>query len=324
MRKLLTLIIAPFFLITGLQAQLLQVQADEIVLEKMSVETRPYSIYAKEDVQPAGTVLTTSAGETMVFEYNHWIYYVSFTDNIQNNYYFVVKENNGSLLEVNVKNDDGPNNIETWVAITDEIENCDCEDEIDNFYLQMKGFIFDWLFVYFSPQIEDNVIANYLNETGFFKFVDSTNFFYTSKNTCNEEYRMLFVELKRPKNCSKLKQIISILEENPMISYTNFTFWYMTPIWDGPYICGLANCIYVVVRNLNSLTDLYAFAQETNTEVLCSLAPEYPETFEVKITQNSSGNTLQIAKYFKNSGKFYDVIPGWNHTLIEYGESFKK
>jgi len=115
MRKLLTLIIAPFLLFTGLQAQTItQQEADALVLEKMSGETRPYSIYAKEDIQPAGTVLTTSAGEVMVFEYEHWLYYISFTDNSQDNCYFVVKESNGSLLEVNVKDDKGLGNLESW------------------------------------------------------------------------------------------------------------------------------------------------------------------------------------------------------------------
>jgi len=115
MRKLLVLIIAPILLITGLQAQTItQQEADALVLEKMSGETRPYSIYAKENIQQAGTVLTTSAGEIMVFDYEHWLYYVSFTDNLQDNNYFVVKESNGSLLEVNVKNDEGPEGLQTW------------------------------------------------------------------------------------------------------------------------------------------------------------------------------------------------------------------
>ena len=117
MRKILTLVIAPFLLLTGIQAQTTQAQADAIVLERMNGETRPYSIYAKEDIQPAGTVLTTSAGEIMVFEYEHWLYYVSFTDNSQNNCYLVVKESNGSLLEVNVKNDEGPDDLQTWKFI---------------------------------------------------------------------------------------------------------------------------------------------------------------------------------------------------------------
>jgi len=114
MRRLFLLIIVPFLLFTGLQAQTTQVEADDLVLEKMSGETRPYTIYAKEDIQPAGTVLTTSAGEIMVFEYEHWLYYVSFTENSQNNFYFVIKESNGSLLEVNVKNDGGAEYLETW------------------------------------------------------------------------------------------------------------------------------------------------------------------------------------------------------------------
>ena len=115
MRKLLTLIIAPILLITGLQAQTTPTQADAIVLERMSEETRPYSIYAKDILQLAGSVLTTAAGEEMKIEYEHWLYFVSFTDNPQGNRYCIVKETgSGYLLEAIVNNDNGPDDLEIW------------------------------------------------------------------------------------------------------------------------------------------------------------------------------------------------------------------
>jgi hypothetical protein len=44
------------------------------------------------------------------------VYYVNFTGT-QNGKYLIVKENNGNLLEINTKNDNGPNNLTTWIVV---------------------------------------------------------------------------------------------------------------------------------------------------------------------------------------------------------------
>jgi len=108
MRKLLTLIIAPILLITGLQAQTItQQEADALVLEKMSGETRPYSIFAKEDIQQAGTVLESwMYKDKIVLQYESWIYFVRISGDFQfTDHYYVIKANSGSLLEINIKDD---------------------------------------------------------------------------------------------------------------------------------------------------------------------------------------------------------------------------
>ena len=113
MKKLFVLLIAPLAIFSALQAQTTQQQADAIALERMDAETRPYGLYSKEGLQPAGTTIETSNGEVIELDYESWIYYVLYTDNPQERY-LIVKEDNGNLLEVNVKDDEAPDGLEEW------------------------------------------------------------------------------------------------------------------------------------------------------------------------------------------------------------------
>ena len=113
MKKLFVLLIAPLAIFSALQAQTTQQQADAIALEHMDAETRPYSLYAKEGLQPAGTTIATSNGEVIELDYESWVYYVLYTDNPQGRY-LIIKEDNGNLLEVNVKDDEGPDGLGEW------------------------------------------------------------------------------------------------------------------------------------------------------------------------------------------------------------------
>jgi hypothetical protein len=103
MKKLLLSLMAPFVLCSTLSAQITQEQADNIVRERMSGETKPYILYAKEEVQPAGYAITTAIGELLELDYPLWVYYVSYIVEYTNGKYLIVKEDNGNLLEVNTK-----------------------------------------------------------------------------------------------------------------------------------------------------------------------------------------------------------------------------
>jgi len=118
MKKILLSLIAPLAFIATLSAQISQQEADEIVLQRLEGETKAYCIYAKEEVQ-TGVEITISTGETLELDYLTWVYYVSYIGET-NGKYLVVKESNGNLLEVNTKNDKGPNDLENWrVVIVD-------------------------------------------------------------------------------------------------------------------------------------------------------------------------------------------------------------
>ena len=119
MKKLFLLPIASLVYMTTLSAQISQEQADGIVIERLSNETKPYCVYAKEDVQTNFEV-TTATDETLELSYPAWVYYVSYSGETSGKY-LIVKENNGNLLEINTKNDEGPDDLENWrIVVEDE------------------------------------------------------------------------------------------------------------------------------------------------------------------------------------------------------------
>jgi len=117
MKKILLLLAMPLVCMTTLSAQISQEQTDQIVIEHLSNETKPYCIYAKEDVQTNFEV-TTATGETLELSYPAWVYYVSYSGET-NGKYLIIKESSGNILEANTKNDKAPDDLEGWRTIVD-------------------------------------------------------------------------------------------------------------------------------------------------------------------------------------------------------------
>ena len=111
-KKSILLILVLLALATSLSAQITQEQADEIAIERLVSEIG-FTLYAKDDVQPEGFTVATATGETIELDYACWVYFAKYTGKT-NHKYLIVKENNGNLLEVNTKNDEGVNDIEDW------------------------------------------------------------------------------------------------------------------------------------------------------------------------------------------------------------------
>ena len=106
------LLTATLFACLYVQAdQITKEEADNIVLERMSPETRQYTIYAKDGVQQKMTI-TSVDGEVLDVNYKFWCYYIEYIDNTGK--YIILKESNGNLLEVNVKGDAKPEDLEEW------------------------------------------------------------------------------------------------------------------------------------------------------------------------------------------------------------------
>ena len=59
----------------------------------------------------------TSAGEEIELDYSCWVYYIRYAEAASGSY-LIVKASNGNLLEVNVKNDAGPDDLPQWSEIT--------------------------------------------------------------------------------------------------------------------------------------------------------------------------------------------------------------
>ena len=101
-----------------------QEEADSIVLERLSQELPPYTLYAKEDVQTKMTI-TTINGEMLELDYRCWVYYIR---NINTGRYLIVKEENGSLLQVNPKSNAEPDDLTEWRIV--KMETCNVDNPL--------------------------------------------------------------------------------------------------------------------------------------------------------------------------------------------------
>ncbi len=128
--KKIVLSIAASFVSLFVSAQVTQSASDTIVLERMSQETRQYTLHAKEEVQTQYSI-TTSAGEELELDYPCRVYYVSYMEDTNISRYLIVKESNGNLLEVNTKNTAQPDNLANWRIIQ--------EEPLDTFVLISQG-----------------------------------------------------------------------------------------------------------------------------------------------------------------------------------------
>jgi len=115
MKKPIFLLFLPLLSLFSLSAQVTQEQADSIVIQRLNNNLNVSLVYAKEDVQQEFEI-TTTTGEILEFDYPCWVYYVKFTDET-NGKYMIVKENTGNVLEVNTKNDAGPDDWEDWRSV---------------------------------------------------------------------------------------------------------------------------------------------------------------------------------------------------------------
>jgi len=122
MKKILLLLTAlvAFF---ALSAQITQEEADSIVLERLSQEIQPHTIYAKEGIQTDMSI-TTANNEILELDYNCWVYYISYTDAGR---YLIVNESNGNLLQVNTTSNAAPEDLVEWRVVLETLEEpCNC------------------------------------------------------------------------------------------------------------------------------------------------------------------------------------------------------
>jgi len=117
--KLITLIIVQTFFLSALSAQITQVDADGIVSKRLSRETQPYTVYAKEDVQEKMLITTSAKGKQLELDYACWVYYIQYADGGQGRY-LIVKESTGNLLELDAESGAEPENLAEWKVVAIE------------------------------------------------------------------------------------------------------------------------------------------------------------------------------------------------------------
>jgi len=125
MKKITILILLLTACALSLHAQVTQSQADSIALDRMSSDQRAYTLYAKQGLQDEGYTINTSQGEVFELDYPCWVYFAHYAEETTHKY-LIVKENTGSLLEVNVRNDAGPEDLNWWWILFPTPTPCHC------------------------------------------------------------------------------------------------------------------------------------------------------------------------------------------------------
>ncbi|MCL2313193.1 MAG: hypothetical protein FWC41_12060 [Firmicutes bacterium] len=156
MKKLLLLLIVPFGLSFFLQAQITQYQADEIVIERMSNEAYTFNTYAIDNFPVERTSIITTSGEIIEIDYRCWVYFAHYLER-KSHKYLIVKESNGNLLEINVRNDETPNNLDDWRYLF--VPNSGIWE-----YVRFNGFVNDTITLFFNPKgMEVTVKTSYVS-----------------------------------------------------------------------------------------------------------------------------------------------------------------
>jgi len=206
----------------------------------------------------------------------------------------------------------------------------DCADELYYYYSDDPGGLFtddpvfekifitdhfdllnDWLIVGFESHVKVEEIVNFINQTDLFKPVDASIKY--------DDYRNIaFVNTKKPKTCTQLKEIIQSLEKSSMVTYAHLTF--DTDFYGGEGdirfdIMSFTNDVIVMLNNIDDLPLLESITSETKTQII-KQSIHYPEQFTIAVDKNSQGNAMQMANYFHETEKFKWASPNFYYAKI--------
>ena len=228
----------------------------------------------------------------------------------------IKKINENSKIEIN--------------TIYDEylVENCDCADELFYYhngkYFIDNLFINDMLLIGFDHNVKPIEVIEYIYQTGLFSSIIDINHSDCENGYCEEEYNWLIANTKEQKTCSQLKEIIHILNNSSIISFSNFIFESNAIFGNS---CGgimfFTEQFYVEVNDLSDLSDLYNVANETNTIVIGKYSGS-GNFLLLSADKKSAGNTLQMANYFYETGLFKSAQPSFTQRLFPKPDQLRK
>jgi len=176
----------------------------------------------------------------------------------------------------------------------------------------------EYILIAVDTTYSNNEIENFISITNIF----DQNYNYTIHNITQYQFKEIPLKLNTSKNCEKITQIISDLNENTIISYTHFTMITNdcnNAIWEPMgdlCINTYGSNFYVKVFDENDLTDLNQMISETNTE-LVEQNQFMEKWFELRATKESIGDGLAMANYFYESGFFEHSESGISKYPVE-------
>lgn len=169
----------------------------------------------------------------------------------------------------------------------------------------------NFILVGIDTTYSDNQIQSFISTVNHL----DQNYVYTIHTSAQYKFKEIPLRLKASKTCEQITQIISELEQIPIVSYVHFTMKTdncQNEIWEqigNLCINSYGSNFYVKVFDENDLTVLNQKIAETNTE-LVKQNDFMPKWFELRSTKNSNGDALEIANYFYETGLFEHSEPG--------------
>lgn len=163
----------------------------------------------------------------------------------------------------------------------------------------------DYIVVAFDTNATEAQIKN---------FIESTKEFDPAYRYKLYSNKIAALKFKQSKSCEEITAIIATLQKNSIVLFVHYAmqtndcfdnFWnQMGKLCINSY----SNYFYVMVKDLNNLTDLNNMIKSTRTE----LVEQYsylPKWFTLRTTKNSKGDALKMANYFKESKLFVYAGP---------------
>ena len=136
------------------------------------------------------------------------------------------------------------------------------------------------------------------------------------------KYKYTIVKLRRSSSCSRIKCIQDELMENSNVGYVNYTSIVENCVdmlgWktDSSCVLSYGDIFYVKVKDTTNLDVFYNTVNETGTEIISQY--KYRKAwFTLSADKESSGNALQMANYFFETGLFSATEPGFAQFEVE-------
>jgi hypothetical protein len=171
-----------------------------------------------------------------------------------------------------------------------------------------------------NVSLSDNEIRNFIQSTGYFD--SDYNFDINSSNIYGYEFKYMTVKLVKSCNCGEIAWVINEVTENPIITFAHYTIQTddcTNDIWETmgeECVDSYSSLFYVKVKDVNDLSDLNAVVSETNTTILQN-NQFMNEWYTLIADKNSSGDALQMANYFYETGLFSSCDPDIIKMVVE-------
>lgn len=176
----------------------------------------------------------------------------------------------------------------------------------------------EYLLIGIDTTYSDNQIQSFISNLN--QFDQAYN--YSIHHTGQYKFKEIPLKFNSSKNCAEITQIIDDLEQDQIISYAHYTMQTENcnnligePI-GNLCINSYGSNFYVKVFDENDLTDLNSTIAQTNTELI-EQNEFMPKWYELRATKTSSGDALDMANCFYETGLFEHSEPGISKYPVE-------